>query len=44
MIKGLAAATLLGLGALALGIAGVAFVVPVLVYRRWRRRMYAVPE
>lgn len=42
MIRGVAIAVVLGLGTLALAGVGVVFILPALVYRRWRRGMHAV--
>lgn len=41
MIRGLAAAALIGVGTVALAAVGLVFVVPALIYRHWRRRMHA---
>jgi hypothetical protein len=41
MIRGIAAAALLGIGTLVLAAAGLLIVVPILVYRGWRRKMHA---
>jgi len=40
-MRGFAAAALLGLVTLALAGLGVLFILPVLVFRRWRRRTHA---
>lgn len=40
-VRGLAAAALIGTATLALAAAGLMFIVPALIYRRWRRRMHA---
>jgi hypothetical protein len=41
MLRGLAAAALLGLGTLALAAAGLAFALPWWIARRWRKRLHA---
>jgi hypothetical protein len=41
VIRGLAAAALLGTVTLAVAAAGLVFVLPALVYRHWRRRLHA---
>jgi ABC-type Mn2+/Zn2+ transport system permease subunit len=41
VIRGLAAAALLGFITVGLAVAGVLVIVPVLVARRWRRRLHA---
>lgn len=42
MIRGLAAMALIGVATVTLAVVGVVFVIPALVYRRWRRRMTEV--
>ena len=42
MIRGLAAAALIGVVTVGLAAVGVAFVIPALIYRRWRRKMTEV--
>lgn len=40
MIRNVAALALIGTFTVGLAVAGVLFIVPALIYRRWRRRMH----
>lgn len=41
MVRGIAAAALVGIGTIAIAALGLFIVVPALVYRHWRRRLHA---